>query len=151
MQGVDFFWLASIVGLVIIEALAVNLISIWFAAGALCALIASLLGAEPWVAWAVFVLVSGITLAALRPFCKRFLIRKNVATNADRNIGEIAVCTERIDNIKGSGAVKISGIVWTARTLGGSTAEPGQTVRIEAIEGSKLVVTPVGQLQNNLR
>jgi membrane protein implicated in regulation of membrane protease activity len=144
MDSMDYFWLFLLIGLVVVEAMSVNLISIWFAIGALCALIASaLFGAPVWLEWTIFIVVSGTTLAGIRPFCKRFLIKKDIATNADRNIGEIAVCTEPIDNVAGTGAVRLSGIVWTARTANGTTVDAGQNVRVDEIKGSKLMVTAV--------
>ncbi len=130
MNGMDYVWLIAFIILTIVEGASMGLLSIWFATGALAALAASLLGAGYWLQFTVFFAVSVVMLAAIRPFCKRFLDQRRVATNADRNIGKIAVCTERIDNLQGTGAARLAGITWTARTTYGETVEPGQTVRV---------------------
>jgi membrane protein implicated in regulation of membrane protease activity len=65
-----------------------------------------------------------------------------VASNADRNIGYTAVVTERIDNVRGTGAAKIGGVEWTARSVDGSAIEVDALVRVRNIEGVKLCVEP---------
>ena len=66
--------------------------------------------------------------------------QKKVATNADSNIGKEAVVTEHIDNLQGSGAVRISGVEWSARSADGSEIEKGAVVRVLRIEGVKVCV-----------
>ncbi len=134
------FWIAALVVFVVIEALTVQLFTIWFAIGSVAALIAERLGAEVWLQWTVFVAVSAIILVATRPFVKKLTKQKIQPTNADRCIGETAVVTEEIDNISGKGAVKINGIEWSARTISGDKAEVGEKVKIVKIDGVKLFV-----------
>lgn len=124
------------------EALSVELTSIWFAAGALCALIAALLGGPLWVQFTLFLAVSLLCLLAVRPLAKRHLNDKVVPTNADRVIGEEAQVTEDIDNIHGKGAVIIRGITWSARSQDGSPISTGTMVRVLRIEGVKVFVEP---------
>ena len=66
-----------------------------------------------------------------------------VRTNAAGNIGREAIVTEAIDNLHETGAVRLSGVEWTARSADGSPVAVGTVVRIDAIEGVKLIVTPV--------
>ena len=122
------------------EALTVGLTSIWFAAGALCALIAALLGGPLWVQIALFLAVSTLCLLAVRPLAKRLLNNRVEPTNADRVIGEQAQVTEDIDNIRGKGAVVIRGVAWTARSEDGSPLPAGTLVRVLRIEGVKVFV-----------
>ena len=73
---------------------------------------------------------------------KRFVRPQKEATNADRLLGAEAVVLQAIDNVAAQGQVKVSGAVWTAR----STGEPipaGAVVRVERIEGVKLMVAPL--------
>ena len=100
------------------EAITVGLTSIWFAAGALAALAAALLGGPLWLQVALFLAVSILCLLAVRPLARRHLNSKVEATNADRAIGQEAQVTEDIDNIHGKGAVTIRGVAWTARSEG---------------------------------
>ena len=69
---------------------------------------------------------------------------KNEPTNADRIIGETAIVTEQIDNIHETGAVKILGTIWTARSVDDSVIAEGTTVKVVAIRGVKAMVQKVG-------
>ena len=134
------FWIVALIAFVVIEALTAQLLTIWFAVGSVAALFAEMLGARVWLQWTVFVAVSAVVLIATRPFVKKLTKQKLQPTNADRCIGEIAVVTEKIDNIAGKGAVKVNGIEWSARTQSGETVESGNTVRVIKIDGVKLIV-----------
>ena len=136
-------WLVLLLLLAGAEALSVGLTSIWFAAGALFALIAALLGWPLWIQIALFLVVSVLCLLAVRPLARRHLNSRVEATNADRVIGEQAQVTEDIDNIRGKGAVVIRGVVWTARSEDGSSVPAGSLVRVLRIEGVKVFVERV--------
>lgn len=136
----EIIWLALLIVFAITEGVTVALVSIWFMGGALAALIAALCGAELWVQVVLFFAVSILLLLCLRPLSKRLIKQKKVATNADSNIGKEAVVTERIDNLQGSGAVRISGVEWSARSADGSEIEKGAVVRVLRIEGVKVCV-----------
>ena len=135
------FWAVAVVAFIILELTTVGLASIWFALGALCALIAALLGAPLWLQIVWFVIVSVATLLLTRPLAKKYINSKTMATNADRVIGSRAVVKERIDELAGTGAVLADGKMWSARTVDGSTAEPGDIVTVQEIRGVKLFVS----------
>ncbi|MBR1497018.1 MAG: NfeD family protein [Oscillospiraceae bacterium] len=124
------------------EALSLGLVSIWFALGALCALLAEVFGAPPWLQIVLFIAVSAATLAMTRPLVKKFINGKTQATNADRALGMKAVAREDIDNLAGAGTVSLDGKIWSARSADGGTIPAGATVRVERIEGVKLIVRP---------
>ena len=88
----------------------------------------------------IFVLFSAVLLLLVRPFCRRFLKTKKEATNADRIIGQSAIVTEGIDNIRETGAVRISGNIWTARSADDSLVPQGAMVEILEIRGVKVIV-----------
>ena len=136
------FWAVAVIAFVILELATVGLASIWFALGALCALIAALLGAPVWLQVVWFVIVSVATLLLTRPLARKYINSKTMATNADRVIGGKAVVKERIDELAGTGAVLADGKMWTARTADGSVAEPGDIVTVLEIRGVRLIVTP---------
>ena len=136
-----FVWLVLFVLFLIAEALTAQLATIWFAAGALVALILEIAGVQSIaVQIVVFLTVSALTLIATRPLVKKMVKTKTVATNADRNIGCEAVVTEKIDNLAATGAVKINGNIWTARSADESTIETGAVVITEKIDGVKIIV-----------
>ena len=135
-----WFWIVLIVALVVIEAVTVQLVTIWFAVGAIGGLIASAFNLDIWLQVLIFVAVSAITLLATRPLVKRFMKTRKEPTNADRYIGQTAVVTEAIDNIHGKGAVTVGGLEWTARTTDGTTVAKDALVTVEKIEGAKLIV-----------
>lgn len=136
----EVLWLALLIVFAVLEASTVSLVSIWFMGGALTALIAALCGAEIWLQIILFFVVSIALLLCLRPLSKKLLKKRKVATNADSNIGKTAVVTETIDNLRGTGAVKISGVEWSARSVDDSVLEKDAVVRILRIEGVKVCV-----------
>ena len=140
-SGTIAFWVAALVVFLIVEAVTAGLVSIWFVFGSLVALICAALGAAVWLQIFWFVIVSVATLVLTRPLVKRYVDSRSVATNADRSIGRTAVVTVRIDNLAAAGAVKLDGVVWTARSTDDAVAiETGERVTVRAIEGVKLIV-----------
>lgn len=134
------FWAVLLVVLVVVEAITAQMVTIWFAAGALVALISEFLNAPPWLQWVLFVAVSAVTLVATRPLVKKLTKTRRQPTNADRYIGRTAVVTHDIDNIAGQGQVKVDGAIWTARSSDGSKIEKNENVTVEKIDGVKLIV-----------
>ena len=137
---ISLFWLALIVLFAVIEGMTPQLVSIWFAGGALVALIVSLFGVDLWIEIVVFVAVSALLLVLTRPLVKKRINAKTVRTNADAAIGETAVVTTGIDNTEGEGLVKLGGQIWSARSDGGEKIPEGTTVTVLRIEGVKLIV-----------
>lgn len=125
------------------EAVSVGLTSIWFAAGALTALVAALLGGALWIQITLFLAVSILCMAAVRPLAKKHLNSKVEHTNADRVIGAEAQVTEDIDNIHGKGAVIIRGMTWSARSQDGAPIPTGTLVKVLRIEGVKVFVEQI--------
>lgn len=134
-------WIALAVVFVVIEIVTVQLTTIWFAVGAVGAVVACLLGANNTVQLIVFVVLSLLSLVISRPYVKKFTKTKVHPTNADMLIGQQAVVTEDIDNLRNVGSVSARGLAWTARSEDGSVIEKDAVVTIVAIEGAKLIVT----------
>ena len=141
MFGIDslYIWLAVIIISVAVEAFTLTLCGIWFAAGGVAALIAASLSVGQWI---VFIVFSALLLVLVRPLCRRFLGSRQQATNADRIIGQTAVVTEPIDNILETGAVKINGKIWTARSTTDAQIAIGTRVTVVEIRGVKAIVKP---------
>lgn len=136
-------WAVILVILVIVEAATVQLVTIWFAVGALAALIAAIFDVSLTVQIIIFVAVSLLALAITRPIVKKRINQQSQPLNADRNIGKVAVVTEEIDNIKATGKVKINGMDWTARSEANEIIPADKEVEIVKIEGVKLIVKTI--------
>ena len=142
-MSMSLFWLIAMVLFGVLEAVTVGLTSIWFAVGALAALIAASLGAFALVQVVVFLVGPFVTLLLVRPLAQRYINDRKEPTNADRVIGREAVVTQAIDNLKGEGQVNVSGAVWTARSQEEAPIPAGARVRVLRIEGVKVIVSPV--------
>ena len=140
-------WIVLLVLFLILEAATVQLVSAWFALGALCALLAHLCGVG--VVWQVvlFLVVSAICLIATRPLVKKMTATKIQKTNADRCIGAEAVVLEEINNLKSTGLVKAMGNTWTARSENGSVIPKDAVVIVRKMEGVKLIVSQQSEKQ----
>ena len=137
-----YIWLGILVLMVIVELLTTQLVTIWFAVGALVSFFLALFGVKQiWIQILAFLIVSAAALAVTRPLVRKTLKRKTEPTNADMVIGKTAIVTEKIDNIAGTGLVKVGGTVWSARTADQSVIEEAQEVEVQEIQGVKLMVT----------
>lgn len=138
-----YVWLVLLILFVMMEASSVTLVSLWFAAGALVAVVAALLGASLAVQTVLFVLVSVVLLALLRPILKKYVNPQIQKTNVDALVGRECTVTEDINNLAAQGRVKVGGMSWSARSAAGEHIPAGTVVKIEAVQGVKLLVTPV--------
>lgn len=136
-------WLVLMVLFFMVEASSVTMVSLWFGAGALAALIAALCEAELWLQIVLFFVVSIVLLASLRPLTRKFFTPKISRTNVDSVIGTTGLVTAAIDNVSATGQVKLGAMEWTARSSSGNPIEAGTLVRVDKIEGVKAFVSPV--------
>ena len=141
MELMHIVWLSALVAFLILEASTCSLVSIWFCAGSLVALLVSLFAPAAMGAQIIiFVAVSIIALLLFRPFVKNLVAKNKVPTNADANIGKVAQVLADIHPAQ-FGRVKLEGLEWTAKS---NIALPaGSWCRVESIEGAKLLVVPL--------
>ena len=138
-------WLVALVVFLVVEGLTVGLVSIWFSAGALAALLLSLWVENIWAQIACFLAVSALCLAAFRPLALKYLNpARRTPTNADRVLGMEGMVTQAIDNLRSTGTVQVRGMDWSARSAGEETIPAGTRVRVVRLEGVKLFVEPEG-------
>ena len=135
-------WLVLMVVFLIVEASTVVMVSLWFAAGSLIALVAALLGAPIWLQVALFLVVSAVLLASLRPMVRKHFTPKLTRTNVDAIVGSQGYVTSDIDNVAATGTVKLGSMEWTARSTAGAPIPAGTLVTVDKIEGVKAFVTP---------
>ena len=133
-------WLCLLVLFAVMEAVTVGLVSVWFAAGALVALLGTFFTSNIWIQIFLFLLVSCVTMAVLRPLARKYVLPTVVPTNADRVIGQTALVTEAVDNEAGTGRVNALGQAWTARSQLGVVIPAGTQVKVCRIEGVKVFV-----------
>ena len=133
-------WLVLTIIFALVEAVTPQLISIWFAGGAIIAFISSLFQIPIYAQLIIFVGVSVALLVLTRPIIKKLLKVEPEAMNSDAKIGKIGIVTEDIDNIKAIGAVKLDGLEWSAKSADDGVISKDQQVKVVAIEGVKLIV-----------
>ena len=131
VTGFTVLWSVLLILFIIAEAITVQL--------------ANFCGANILVQAALFVGVSFAALLLTRPLVKKFSTPKIQRTNIDRIIGERAIVTEEIDNLRAIGVVKADGKSWSARSADGSIIPAGSVVEVQKIDGVKLIV---GLIQN---
>ena len=140
MTGMIIVWIVVFVAALIVEAASFALVSIWFAAGALGALIAASLGASVTVQLIVFALLAGLLLLFTRPLLKKLFPNKFIPTNSELEIGKTAVVIEAIDNASGKGRVRLGGVDWAAASESGEKIPDGEIVKVKEVRSAKLIV-----------
>lgn len=145
LSSMTLMWLVAMLVFAVAEAATVGLVSIWFAVGAMVSMLASALGAPVWLQVLLFLVVSVAMLFLLRPFVKK-VSGPAAKTNADRHLEQTALVTEEINNLLETGAVKLDGVTWTARSQNGETIPVGTVIRVKKIAGVKLFVEPAEML-----
>lgn len=135
------FWLIVVIAFGIVEAATLGLTSVWFAVGALAAMVCALCHGALWLQIVLFVVVSGGCLVFTRKKVQSKFNENRQKTNADRIIGHRGVVLEEIDPQNARGTVKVDGSIWSARSKNGAAIPAGAEVTIEAIEGVKVIVT----------
>ena len=136
-------WLVLMVVFLIVEGASVSMVSLWFGAGALAALIVALIGGEIWLQILVFFTVSIVLLAALRPLARKYFTPKLSKTNVDSVLGSTGTVLIDIDNVAAQGQVKLASMEWTARSTSGDPIPAGTLIRVDRIEGVKVFVSPL--------
>ena len=132
-------WLIVIIICCFLEAITVNLVSVWFIASGIVALIASLFTDSFEIA-VLSCLGSIILLITTRKPLQKLVNQKKERTNIDRIFDMTGVVTEEISKNK-SGVVKIDGKYWTA--ISDETIQKDSIVKVLQINSTKLKVKKV--------
>ena len=135
-----FFWGILCVVMVIAEIASMQLVSIWFAIGAIGAFIMALCDFGFTAQLAVFVLISVVLLLATRPLLKSLRVKRVTPTNADKDVGATAVVIEEVDPAHGTGRAKTNGVDWIAISENGEVLPADTIVIVSRVEGAKLIV-----------
>ena len=135
-----FIWLAVIIGALVIESMTATLVSIWFAAGGLVALLLSFFTQSLYLQLTFFVIASAIALILTRPVVKKRITPKKVSTNYDMLIGQKATVCEDIIPLQGKGQINYRGQIWSAKSVDEEVIEKGKTVIINSVAGVRAIV-----------
>lgn len=147
MNPAVFVWLIAVIVFLGVEISTVTLTSIWFAAGALAAMLVAMFNGNFIVQVVAFIIVAFGLLYATKPWAKKFIDTKKVNTNADRAIGEEVRVLERVSNLDQTGRAIVHGMEWTVRTEDDNIMiEQGELVRVIRIAGVKLIVERVEEV-----
>lgn len=121
-------WAILFIVFVIAETATAQIVSIWFAVGALISLIVSCFTDSIILQIIVFLSVSILSLLLTRPVFKKFIKVKHEKTNIDTFIGKDGILTEDVDNLKGTGRLSIAGLTWNARSIDDKITIPANSV-----------------------
>ncbi len=141
-NAAPLIWLAVALVLLIVEAVTIQMVCIWFCVGAVFAVFAALLGAPVTLQIIIFVVVSALALLLTRKFVKKVLNFKRVPTNADCVVGQQGTVLEEINNIEETGRARVAGLDWAACSDNGQIIKPGTMVTVKALRGVKVIVEP---------
>ena len=141
MEYMPYIWIGLIVFAIMSEASTMAITAIWFVPPGIVSMILAFCRVPLWIQIVVYIVLSALCLILFKPLVKRLQNQtKDTKTNVDSLIGQAAVVTEDIDNIRETGAVKVNGLIWSARSEHDDDhIRAGDIVQILAVSGVKLI------------
>lgn len=141
-------WLVVLIVAIVAEIISLGLTSIWFAGGALAAMVLAAFSLPVWLQVLVFLAVSLALMIFTRPIAVKYFNKDRVRTNVESLIGKQAIVISEIDNLQGIGQATVGGQEWSARSEDDSRKYPvGTVVDVVAINGVKLIVREDPQMK----
>ena len=141
MNWEAIFWLIAMIIFVVAESMTVTLVSIWFAVGALGAILVALLGGGLMLQVTVFLALAIVLLFLLRGMVRKHFSPRVTKTNVDSVIGATGIVLTPVNNIAALGQVQINGVEWSARSTDNTHIPAGALVKVDKIEGVKVFVS----------
>ena len=135
-NNIWIMWMLAAGAFLVIEALTVGLVSIWFVPGAIIAAILSVWVKNFYIQLAVFLVISGITMFLCKKFFKKTKSEKLAETNA-LLIGKTALA--KADISQTDGRVIVGDVYW--RAVSEEQISEGEYVTVTAVNGNTLTVT----------
>lgn len=143
-----WMWLAIFILCLVIEAVTTDLTSIWFALGALFALVVAFLEVHILFQIAVFLGTSLLALILTRPLVKKFFKKNVIDTNIDSIIGKVGIITKEIEPYN-RGEAKLSTMYWLAKAYDNKAIPLNAEVEVLAVEGATLIVKQINKEKGN--
>ncbi len=148
MSEMMILWLVVLIVSIVVEIISLGLTSIWFAGGAIVALILSAVSLPLWLQILVFLVVSIVLMIFTRPIAVKYFNKDRVRTNVESMIGRQAIVISEVNNLQGIGQVTVGGQEWTARSEDDNkNLAVGTVVQVVAVNGVKLIVREDAQVQ----
>ncbi len=141
MNWEAFFWLIAMIFFIATEAMTVTLASIWFAVGALSAIVVALFGGSLMLQVTVFLASAILLLVFLRGVVRKHFNPSVAKTNIDGIVGSTGIVLDPVNNILSTGRIQINGMDWYARSTTGINIPTGFLVKVDKIEGVKVFVS----------
>lgn len=140
------FWLIVAGIFFVIEMATIGFLVFWLGIGALLAMVTSFITDSILIQSIVFVVTSTILLIFTRPLVNKFIkVPKELKTNAYSIIGKKGIVISKINNIDGTGQIKIDGDIWSAKSLDEEDIDKNTEVEIVEIDGVKAVVKKISE------
>lgn len=134
-------WLGTAIISAVLEFVTMEMVSIWFTFASIVAIILALCGVIWWVQLIVFCVLALGLLLGLRKFSMKYLLKNtNEKTNVDSVVGTTHKLLKSITKDE-PGEIKINGVVWTVISKNGSSIKKDAEVKIEKVDGNKLIVS----------
>ncbi len=134
-------WLVVAVVMGVVEIITMGLTTIWFAVGAVAALICALCGAPVWLQITAFLVISVAVLVLVRPIAATHFNNRLKKTNIDAYVGRKLIAKTDIDNLHGMGKVDMDGSTWLAlSSMDNIVIRAGEEVKVVEVRGAKLIV-----------
>jgi membrane protein implicated in regulation of membrane protease activity len=146
--SIRWIWVALVIFFALIEVLTLGLTTVWFAIAALIMVFLSFLKISPSVQVLIFLAISAVLLIFTRPVAvKKFKIGRE-KTNVDSLIGKRVLVTKTISEFE-KGEVKISGLIWAARSDSNTEIAAGTKCEVLRVEGVQIIVRPLSEEENH--
>lgn len=135
----SIIWLVVAIVFGVAEGFTLGLTFIWFAGGALLAMVASFFGLPVFVQVLAFIVGSALMLIYTRPAAQKIFKIGATKTNVDSLIGKEGIVIKELQPFA-LGQVKVKGQIWSAKPLNDEAISVDQRVEVVKIEGVKLIV-----------
>ncbi len=137
------YWLIASGIFFVGEIITVGFLLFWFGVAGLITMVVSFFTSNIIIQSVVFLVTSVILILSTKPFVKKFVNKETIVTNVNSLIGKKAIVIQEINNLQGTGQIKIGGEIWSAQNETDSIISENQEVEIIKIEGVKLIVKQI--------
>ena len=138
-----YIWLIAAGVFFIAEIITVGFMIFWLGVAAVIVSLLSLLVSNVFIQMAVFLILSTLLLLFTRPFVDKFANNKEtvLTTNVYSIVGKEATVTKSFDVDSKIGQIKVGSEKWTAKSANEEVFSEGDSVKIDAIDGVKAIVS----------
>ena len=138
-----WIWLGVMITSLVVEISTMGFFSIWFAVGALVAMILALIpGIGPWVQIIVFATVSVVSFVFLRKYVVQHFSKGKEEFNAQKMLNKKVRMLTQAD-FDTLGTAEVDGVVWNIKSQDGEVLQAGEIVEIVGLEGNKYIAKKV--------